>query len=118
MIYYSWSVRWANPYTKQPNGLPRVLIEQVIAPKEKRWSSRYVPGCCEMLIEQFQAKAIYSYSLYVDAHDTKPTRALSLKAKQSIRRKRLETRIRAKYPLFADEMIAQALAAKPEYYGS
>jgi hypothetical protein len=117
MIYYSWSVRWSNPYTVAPDGLPQILMQGVMAPGVKRWSSRYVPGCCKMLIEQFQAQGIYSYSLYVDAHDIKPTRALSLKAKQSIRRKRLEARIRTKYPLFADAMIAEALAAKSDYYG-
>jgi hypothetical protein len=70
-----------------------------------------------MLIEQFQAKGIYSYSLYVDYHDLKPTRELSLASKQSIRRKRLEARIKANYPLFAEDMIREAIAAKPEYYG-
>lgn len=117
MIYYSWSVRWSNPYTVPPDGLPRIMMQDVMAPGVKRWSSRYVPGCCLMVLDQYQRKDIWGYNLYVACHDTKPARQLSLASKQSIRRKRLEARIRAKYPLFADAMIAEALAAKPDYYG-
>jgi hypothetical protein len=46
-----------------------------------------------------------------------PRRELPLASKQSMRRKRLKTRLEKKYPLFADQFYEEALAEKPEYYG-
>jgi hypothetical protein len=48
--------------------------------------------------------------------DARPKRRLSLQAKGSIRRKALERRVRKKAPLFADHIIAAALAANPKYF--
>lgn len=48
--------------------------------------------------------------------DARPKRRLSLKTKGSIRRKSLERRVRKKAPLFADRIIAEALAANPNYF--
>ena len=58
------------------------------------------------------------YSLCFEIVDTgKPRRQLSLETKQRIRRRNLERRVRRRWPLFAEEFIAEALRRKPDYYG-
>ena len=46
----------------------------------------------------------------------KPKRRLSPQARGSIRRKSLGRRVRKKAPLFADRIIAEEIAANPNYF--
>ena len=48
--------------------------------------------------------------------DDEPIRQLSPKSLGSFRRKRLMTRLRKKYPMFADEFYQRELEAKPQHY--
>ncbi len=57
------------------------------------------------------------YSLSVQVLDSKPPRKLSETAKHSIRRKALTRRIQKAAPLFAEDLLEEALAEQPEYYG-
>lgn len=124
MIYYSWSVFWGNPYTDPPNGEPRYLMDRVIIPGVKRWSSRNCPPCVDMLIDHLRAKGEYGWSIGCTCHDTKAidefgrSRVMSEAGKQSLRRNRLKRRLERKYPLFCEQWYAEAIAAKPEYYGT
>ena len=45
-----------------------------------------------------------------------PPKRLSMQALASSRTKRMKTKIRKKYGFFAEEFIAEELAAKPSYY--
>jgi hypothetical protein len=57
------------------------------------------------------------WSLFVGIdEDSRPKRRFSPQAKASIRRKSLERRIRKIAPLFADRIIADEVAANPEYF--
>lgn len=47
---------------------------------------------------------------------SEPTRELKPETLAVVRKKRLERRVQAKLPLFADQMIREALEQKPEYY--
>ena len=46
-----------------------------------------------------------------------PPKPWPLERKLAYRRKRLEARMRQKFPLFVDEMVAAAVAKNREYYG-
>lgn len=30
-----WSLKWSNPYTSPPDGMPRVLVEQILPQGER-----------------------------------------------------------------------------------
>ncbi len=57
------------------------------------------------------------WNLFVGvAYDDISRRRLSPEAKGKIRRRALAKRVQAKAPLFADQIIADKLAAQPDYY--
>jgi hypothetical protein len=85
-----YSVRWGNPYTAPPSGLPVVFA---LAPDYDR------------AVEAWQ-DAPSGYAVCVNV-DTGPVRRLSPEAREALRRKRLVRRIERKYPLFAAEFVAQ-----------
>lgn len=100
-------IEWANPYTEPPDGAPRILAEI------------YLPGATsgkpppEILTFPFTPGG--GYSLSIRAIHSLP-RQLPAQSLARVRRKRLEQRVRAKTPLFADEFIAEEIAKKPDYY--
>jgi hypothetical protein len=101
-----WRLQWSNPYTSPPEGMPRILAEELTARGAEPLNLLRMTGLGG------------GYALHWIGDATpKPIRRLSEESKQSIRRKSLERRARNQSPLFADEMIAQALASKPDYYG-
>lgn len=99
------SLVWHNPYTSPPEGMPRVLAEEILpraAPSvvvDRLW----FPGC--------------GYSCCWRPYDYGTARRLSESTKQSMRRKLLTRRVQAAAPLFAAELIASKLEANPDYYG-
>jgi hypothetical protein len=100
-----FSYEWGNPYTQPPEGL-RVLAEI------------FVPGHCSQVPAELRALNVTlggGYSLTI-THIGEPPKRLGQAALASVRRKRLERRVRAKAPMFADQFIAQELEKKPEYY--
>jgi hypothetical protein len=106
-MLFRWSIAWRNPYTAPPDGWPRVLAS-VVTP------TRYPPPP-ELLNLSCPGNG---YALCFEVADTgKPRRQFSLAAKQRIRGRNLERRVHRRWPLFAEEFIAEALRRKPDYYG-
>jgi hypothetical protein len=105
------TLAWGNPYTEPPDGRPRYLAARVV-PATSGGGAPQIPEDMRRLHTIGDG-----YSFYFDRLDLKPPRRLSLKSKQSIRRKRLAARIKKKFPLFAEQMIAEAMRQRPDYYG-
>ena len=107
-----FAIKWSNPYTNPPEGMPRELI----ATTRMQESTRDIPPEIVQVLETVARPGSgWALSIAID-EDARPKRRLSLKAKGSIRRKSLERRVRKKAPLFADRIIADALAANPNYF--
>jgi hypothetical protein len=107
-----FTIRWGNPYTNPPEGMPRELI----AITRMQESTRDIPAeIAELLKTIARPGSGWALSVGID-EDARPKRRLSLKAKASIRRKSLERRVRKAAPLFADRIVADELAANPKYF--
>lgn len=108
---FIYIVRWGNPYTQPPNGQPVELGRMTVNGKPTTGAA---PGCPAELLRLHVPGS--GYSVYV-ARIPEPIRHWSPERKFAYRRKRLESRLRKKYPLFAEQMITEAMHAKPDYYG-
>lgn len=101
-----WQLKWSNPHTNPPDGMPRVLAEEIT---ERGEEPRNL----------YKMRALgdpYGIHWLGDANP-KPIRRLPEETKQRMRRKTLERRTRERTPLFAEEVIAERLATDPDYYG-
>jgi hypothetical protein len=103
-----YAIRWSNPYTEPPEGQPRELARMVVPRGERPVE----------LLAQLDVLGLGSgWGLHFFGNtDDKPPRRLPPSSRASIRRKRLEARMRRNNPLFADAAIEAALAANPAYY--
>jgi hypothetical protein len=122
---WEYTVEWGNPYTEPPDGLPRVLARvQVSAPCGA--GAPDVPAEIDRVWLEANAAFVASlppgtpakwpWCVYVSAiHQSQ--RQVSDETKFRRRRQNLMRRIRRRYPLFAEQMIREALERKPEYYG-
>lgn len=101
-----WSLKWSNPYTNPPDGMPRVLVEQIVprGVRPDEVDRQHVLGS--------------GYAIHFQAISSTPPRQLSREAKQSIRRKAAARRIEKAAPLFAASLIPQTIASQPEYFGT
>ena len=99
----SGTIRTPSP----PDGAPRILAE-IFLPDA-------VDGKPPPEILAIPITPGGGYSLSIRAIP-QPPRQLPVETLARVRRKRLERRVRAKTPLFADEFIADELARKPDYY--
>ena len=107
-----FAIKWSNPYTNPPEGMPRELM----AITRVQESTRDIPQEILQMLETI-ARPGSGWGLCIGIdEDARPRRRLSLEAKGRIRRKSLERRIRKKAPLFADGFIAEELAANPKYF--
>ena len=107
-----FAIKWGNPYTNPPEGMPRELM----AITRTQESTGDIPlEILDVLKNVAQPGSGWALSIGID-EDARPKRRLSLKAKGSIRRKSLERRVRKKAPLFADRIIADELAANSKYF--
>ena len=107
----TFSVQWGNPYTDPPEGQPRILITR----KQEGPIRSQVPAEVEEVLRQVGVGK--GWNLFVGvAYDDISRRRLSPEAKGKIRRRALAKRVQAKAPLFADQIIADKLAAQPDYY--
>jgi hypothetical protein len=107
-----FAIKWGNPYTNPPEGMPRELI----AITRVQESTRDIPPeITEALETVAQPGTGWALCIGID-EDGRPKRRLSLQAKGSIRRKALERRVRKKAPLFADRIIADELVANASYF--
>ncbi len=107
-----FAIKWSNPYTNPPEGMPR----QLMAITRVQESTRDIPQEILQMLETI-ARPGSGWGLCIGIdEDAKPRRRLSLETKGRIRRKSLERRIRKTAPLFADGIIAEELAANPKYF--
>ena len=101
-----FQIAWGNPYAEPPDGAPRVLAEY------------FAPGHMSAVpdaITAFPHSLGGGYGLAV-THFTPPIRRQAPQTLAGIRQKCLRRRIERKAPLFAQQFIDEALAAKPAYY--
>lgn len=100
---WRYSLRWSLPH--QPCPGPREL------------ASAEVPAGspCPPSVQSLW-KAGAGYAICIDFPPSAPIRRWSDERKAAARRRNLERRIRNKAPLFADELIAREMAARPAYF--
>jgi hypothetical protein len=92
------------------------MPRELIAITRTQESTREIPLEIQQLLENV-ARPGSGWGLTVGIdEDARPKRRLSRQAKASIRRKSLERRVRKKAPLFADRIIADEIAANPNYF--
>lgn len=116
---FEFRLRWFNPYTEPPNGLPRELLlihSDLDNPTQRQWDK----------INAIMRRMM-GYSLYWDAEklpevgkDGKVvSRKWSDERKFANRLRLLRRRMEKKYsiPELLEEAIATQIASKPEYYG-
>lgn len=114
-LIWTYTIRWGNPYTRPPEGQADVLETSGPLASSAFGGS---PACPPGLHDRMQQLLGSGYGLFLSYMNPVPRRQLSLETKQRIRRQRLERRLRAKVPLFADQLIADELARRPEYFGA
>lgn len=105
---FVWRIAWWSPYTQPPEGMPRVLVEMYVPCRDPHEGAR-----CPAEIAAYPKPR--GYALECGSIDQIGERSSPEKLAR-IRRQRLVRRVQRKYPLFVDEFIGQALAAKPDYY--
>jgi hypothetical protein len=103
-----WKVEWLNPYTEPPTN--RVLAERVV-PDWRNAEDHQMPAD---LVEFASTKP--GYCVTWSWRTTQPRRTMSKQAKARDRVRRLRERMERKYPLFAEQFVAERLAANPAYY--
>lgn len=109
---FIYSLCWSNPYTEPPNGQPKVLAQMTVISNSDKGGAPCCPAEVLNLWVAGSGYAIYCDYVHLPIQHWSPERTFAY------RRKRLEARIRKKYPLFAEQMIAESIQAKPEYYGN
>jgi hypothetical protein len=110
VIGYVWSLRWANPYTSPPDGLPRVRAEVFFPAKHPNYG---FGNCPAELRDQHVPGSGWCIC---GGAVTTPPKELNQAALASVRRKRLARRVAAKYPLLAEQIIEEEIAKRPAYY--
>lgn len=103
VIGFLYRLQWVG-HDAPPNGV-RVLLE------------KFVPGSSPRCPPEIEAawQPGTGYSVCVGAIE-KPLRRQSPERVGRLRRDKLRKRLERDYPLFAEQMYAEALAAKPDYY--
>lgn len=99
---------WKNPRTEPPNGL-RVLAE--IFRPQSHPEARRAPAEFDDLYSLGDGYGkVFSFPALV------PMRELPPESLAAVRKKRTQRRIQKRYPLFADQFVAEEIASKPQYY--
>ena len=111
VIGYLWQLSWLSPHTEPPNGQPRVLAACYLR-ADLQGSTRHRP---ESIMRLWTAGSGYFVGLDAVLPAIKPW---SPARKFRYRRSRLAARVRKKYPMFAEAIIAERIAARPEYFGT
>lgn len=103
---------WRFPHKPRPEGFPEVAL-RIETPLEKGQGA----GLCPIEIDEcWQEMREYGYC--VSWHlEAPPARQLPLESKQRIRRRNLWKRLLSKMPMFVEPFYAEAVTARPEYYG-
>jgi hypothetical protein len=106
-------VGWTNPYTEPPDGLPRHLMEAILRVPEGHGCPR-APADLNALVKEIGFGQ--GWSIFYQ-HIPHPIKRWSPERTFKYRRDRLALRIRKKYPMFAEQLIQEAMQKKPDYYG-
>lgn len=101
---YVWRLQWYSPYSEPPEGQPRIRAEIATC------DHRQAPEAIVALVRPGD-----HYSLTFQ-YLPPPHREMTPEAKAALRRKRLERRMRQRYPLFAEQFVSEKVAARPSYY--
>lgn len=112
-VVHEWSVMWCL-HADPPDPWPRVLARELVrAPRE----SGAMRGDLAALYTRTLREVPKGFGMGWVRHDRPPRRhSQDQRAKQ--RRAAMERRIREHYPLFAESMIEEELAARHEYYAA
>lgn len=111
MRTFTWTIHWSNPHTKPPDGKPEVLLS----------ITRMVRSSADTPKEIKEFPTIGTgYAIFCRCEDAlqPPKRRMSEEVKQRLRRTRLIRRLENRAPLFAKDLYAEEINAKPEYYGN
>ena len=109
LLGHVWKIVWGNPYTSPPDGWPRVLAEMFVPVSEPGAGS----GDCPSEIVNYPRPRGYSVCC---AGIEEPPKPLAHEKLASNRCKRLEARERKRHPLFAEQFVAERIAAQPDYF--
>ncbi len=102
-----YSLRWGNPTTTPPTGMPRVKHAVLVL--------RGSP-CPPEIMDQWVAGG--PYAVCWELVTQRPIRRWSQEAKSRARRRNLRQRMEKKFPLFASVFEAEELARRPEYFAA
>lgn len=113
MIGAVWIIQWNNPYTSPPEGMPRVLAEFFYPVDDPRMRGD-VPDDVMAYYDRHHLRGS-GYGIHWQAV-AEPPKDADQEVLSRRRKQRLEQKMRAKYPLFADQFIAEEMQRKPDYY--
>jgi hypothetical protein len=99
---YWHKIEWGSPYSEPPAGAPRVLAETYTDTVSGR--------------KMLPATTLGGGYSIVTTFMREPGRKLSPQSLARVRRKRLERRVLAKAPLFAEQLVSAEIARKADYY--
>lgn len=106
VLGHLYRIEWSNPYTQPPAGQPRILAEM------------FVPSPRAALVPP-EIEAMHrigsGYSINIRAVSQPPVER-SPEARAADRQRRLRHRITDRYPLLADDMIADEISRRSDYY--
>ena len=109
-IFKCFLIRWGNPYTKPPAEVPTIDGRTRYAVTLLDPALRDLPSDAPALVPgSGWASCIYSV-------DRRPVRRWSPERKAEARRANLQRRIETKLPLFAELLVAEELARRPDYF--
>lgn len=108
-----WRCRlfWGNPCTEPPNGMPRIIMAILCErphpipdaiQQQCRPGTEYAPGT--------------GWTIGWEQIEQRPIRRWSQEARAKVRLKNLRRRMENKFPLFAEDFIADEVARRPEYF--
>lgn len=103
MMRWRYSLRWGRPHEPSPG--PRELAWEIVE------AGADVPASVEA---GWVAGA--GYVICLDFISDAPIKRWSDERKAAARRRNLERRVMKHAPLFADELIARELEARPDYF--
>lgn len=109
---FRYAIEWGNPYASPPGDKVLIEIYETLEQREKRGG-----GIPQEVIDYYRSTVGHDTGYVVTfSAITMPHKQLSADTLGKIRRKRLERRIRSKYPLFADTFIREEMEKRADYY--
>ena len=115
-VGFHYTIQWASPYSDPPGGLPKIMAE-MYETLDQREHRREIGEYGNGVPPSFSAlhKIGDGYCVCITSVST-PSKPYSQKTLASVRLKRITRRLSKKYPLIADELIADEIKKKPEYF--